>query len=1371
MAMNAASPYAKGAIERLSYPRAEATTPCAPQSVGLRRATETCTGQVHCPEGNSSCRISREPLPGARPADALYRRPAVSGRGGGRLGGMVSLGGAKGRGPGGQVAIKPRVAVPRPVNLPSLRKEHGGNDPSTQLVAPGSAAGWSKQEQGGGSRPGSGGGAVGVGMPGVPPPWQSAGQPGGPPLPEAFSGPNSRAFPPLDANTARLNASDYPTLGAGTKQTGAFASSKPVGGPPGRGAPPGGHNAPRPMPDSRHWSEDERDGRLHPGWREREEQQDERFVGRGLPDDFRGPPRSRFVDDGWDDDLPGMPGFGPPRRAGGPGRAAAWEDPGDDEMLFPGRPSKPLGGGKPLGGPPPPLARRPEPPPEEERDLEREAFLAELERVAADLEAQKVDKGKGDPAEEVPQAAPPPPPPPSAKQPPPAAAPGYPAPAAGMTQAAMLRSQMEGYVPPPPGPPEQGPPPPAGAPPVGYAPGQVMPRQQPGPPPKGMPLATAPPPPGLPGPTPAQAMPPQPPEKTAEERAAEEAERAARQEAIRRRMQEREEEERKRKEAAAAKLRALEDQIAKRAAEKPAPPPEPASPAKATIEAPSEVQPPAHAAATAPPPASAAVAEPPGWQPPAPEAHANGWQQPPPPAPQWSAPAAAPPAPPGPKRSSPPREDGALEPALGAPEPPGQGANMWAMQSGEQAPGAAAPGGSAMAGMSWGSTHGQPGILSGSIFGSGLFANSADGQQTASDAPTGEADKKAPTAAGTPVEALLPGVTSRDAAVKEVGKGGKQLGPRKAIGAPGSAGGGSKPRGSTGNLALQDAPAPGGPPAPLAADDAAIALGGMGAYNWGPNLAGEVMHFAQRQREASAGSSVHLPAHLDPSPAKAPDDDSPGRPDSRASAHSPSPPPPPPPPSGANGPPPDAPADVISDVFGDGVSALPSDLVLEGTVPLEAHHLLGGPGYLSHGGMPPMMAMPGGPYGGYGRMMGGPAPPRSSSPWGHHQSQPHPHHQPHPHQSHPHAHHRHAPPPPPPPGPPQHSAEPGAKGQAPPDAIPPPPQAGAPQPPHDAHMPPQGSMPPPGLPPTSDSFYGSTGYGHVGGGGGTHPLLMGHPSPFTPFGQFGGAPFGGAHFGALGHFGAAGFMPSGKQPDWSNTGQPQHQQQQPRPQQSHPQQPPPPQQPQPPASPAGGAPGRGGAFGSPQLDSSQLHGSPGGHLDMGIPGHGLHHPHGHPHGHRGGYSMPPGPPPPQHMQPPYGMMGAPPGMMPYGVSMPDSHGGVSLPDDVYSDGLAPPPGAATASAAEDGSGGGGRGGRPASARSRSRGSQAPREGAAAAATAAAPAAMEAAATEVAGVPAAPAGASSKRRPIDGSDQRGRLFSTRTMEDSRAAAVC
>ncbi|KAJ7519227.1 hypothetical protein O6H91_20G029700 [Diphasiastrum complanatum] len=47
--------------------------------------------------------------------------------------------------PAGQKSLK--LSVPRPVNLPSLRREHSGNDPTVSLVGGSAASGWTKQQQ------------------------------------------------------------------------------------------------------------------------------------------------------------------------------------------------------------------------------------------------------------------------------------------------------------------------------------------------------------------------------------------------------------------------------------------------------------------------------------------------------------------------------------------------------------------------------------------------------------------------------------------------------------------------------------------------------------------------------------------------------------------------------------------------------------------------------------------------------------------------------------------------------------------------------------------------------------------------------------------------------------------------------------------------------------------------------------------------------------------------------------------------------------------------------------------------------------------------------------------------------------------------
>eukprot|EP00884_Botryococcus_braunii_P008811 jgi/Botrbrau1/17931/Bobra.50_1s0031.2 len=60
--------------------------------------------------------------------------------------GLVPLGAPKrSRTTAGPAAA--RLAVPRPVNLPSLRKENAGNDPSTQIVPSGGGGSWQKPEE------------------------------------------------------------------------------------------------------------------------------------------------------------------------------------------------------------------------------------------------------------------------------------------------------------------------------------------------------------------------------------------------------------------------------------------------------------------------------------------------------------------------------------------------------------------------------------------------------------------------------------------------------------------------------------------------------------------------------------------------------------------------------------------------------------------------------------------------------------------------------------------------------------------------------------------------------------------------------------------------------------------------------------------------------------------------------------------------------------------------------------------------------------------------------------------------------------------------------------------------------------------------
>jgi len=186
------------------------------------------------------------------------RGPSSGGRGqGGPRHGMVMLGSAKAR-PRQATAVGGKLSVPKPINLPSMKKEHGGNDPTTNLVASGTAAGgWKKDDKeeesipapsmltsqstwaspaveasaltGNGAPPG--GPAAGSARDG-PPPFVGAPYGGGPPRPGA----GYRTGP---ASSRPLNPRDFPTL-AGA----AHAAQAP--------APTPADN------DQRRWSDDER---------------------------------------------------------------------------------------------------------------------------------------------------------------------------------------------------------------------------------------------------------------------------------------------------------------------------------------------------------------------------------------------------------------------------------------------------------------------------------------------------------------------------------------------------------------------------------------------------------------------------------------------------------------------------------------------------------------------------------------------------------------------------------------------------------------------------------------------------------------------------------------------------------------------------------------------------------------------------------------------------------------------------------------------------------------------------------------------------------------------------------------------------------
>ncbi|XP_075265010.1 uncharacterized protein LOC142357237, partial [Convolutriloba macropyga] len=848
----------------------------------------------------------------------LHRSQSAGGQ---RHTGMVILGGAKNK-PRGPAQPAGKLAVPRPVNLPSLRKEHGGNDPTTQLVAPGGTTGWNKPTDdptaaaGGlntlGPRPGSA-------------PWQGVGQPGGPPLSDTMSGPNSRAFPPLDAKTARMSSSDYPTLGAGTKQSSEFPSSKITRS----STEPG-----------RLWQDDERRPSRLAGshWRDREDQEDERYVPSKLTEEMG----RRH----WDDDfmaLPGMPGFG--GRKSELSRPPQWDalagalDAGDDDDLLPGSLAS-----QQRHPPPPPPPKQSAKEAETFVDPEREAYLAELERLAADMDREK--RAQQTPPETVTQAPVQPPPPPPQTQ----------APAMAEVEDKMAQQRITGR--------------PISS--YGAAASAGIPLRDPSqasqtqhhpashhPDPFSEPAGQVPPPPKPPPP------PPAPVEKTAEEIAREAEEKMARQESLRRKQAEREKqrelEEREAKERAAAKLRELEERLAKRASRTPedqvnssvkpsdrSADAEESAPLKPKSTPDLTTQPP-----TDDPPATASTEAPAhhdgGWQ----TSHTSeqekpvtsGWQQQ---QEQWGPTSQAVP-------DSAPSALGAG--LMGAPallgsraavsdNPPNGQIGMWGL-AGSQ-PGSAPPPGPTLQQPPQqpqshpAQPHSQepPGMMPSMSWGSqGLFGPGLFGPQTATDGSSeaqGVTDEDAKDHQPPPRDDLESskgpqlgashlsgkGVSALDAGIVGSKKGSSK---KSAIGAPG----GGKP-GSSSNLAMMGgSEAPDAQPPAQAGGDPSSATGM--AYNWGPDLGGDVIQSIQRRRDIKGGDP---PASAAPARPESRQSGAEGATASESSAtgvsagsrH------------GGSG------VDVItSDVFADGVSALPSDLALE-PVPMimDPHQMLAG---------------------------------------------------------------------------------------------------------------------------------------------------------------------------------------------------------------------------------------------------------------------------------------------------------------------------------------------------------------------------------------------------------------------------------------------
>ncbi|KAK9807338.1 hypothetical protein WJX73_003098 [Symbiochloris irregularis] len=357
--------------------------------------------------------------------------------------GLVSLGAPKrprsnAAGPGG------KLAVPKPVNLPSLKKENSGNDPNTQLV-PSSSSGargsWKQPEEPQQQQPAPDArtSALTAGSN-----WAGPGKSPGQPLWQPPEGPypTAASLPPRDRH---LNPHEYPTLSTA-------AQSRP-------------HLPRQPLPSVApasaqglsKWDEDERQipaarsARPPSDWiREQENLRD-------APPPWE---EQRFPPQTWRSGPYGGPEAeafpSPPLRSPQGRDADHWQPPPSDKRgglppLAGGMQQRPYGVQPPYprGGarfsnaefpalpldqqlfPPPPSAREdahlphgnaasPSAPvaPPAAHDPEREAFEAELQRAAADMEKERQRKLEEKRAVPVPPPAPAPPPTPAQPQPP-----------------------------------------------------------------------------------------------------------------------------------------------------------------------------------------------------------------------------------------------------------------------------------------------------------------------------------------------------------------------------------------------------------------------------------------------------------------------------------------------------------------------------------------------------------------------------------------------------------------------------------------------------------------------------------------------------------------------------------------------------------------------------------------------------------------------------------------------------------------------------------------------------------------------------------------------------------------------------------------